>query len=281
RMDEISIYAGLMVAGVGFLCQYLDATLGMGYGITLAPLLLLLGFEPLEIVPAALVSQFAAGVLGGLCHHCYGNADLLPRAAPPGIVAAKIRELGYLETFRRGLPRHLKVALLLGACGIPGAIMAVAVAISIPPIWLELYIGFLVISIGVVLLVFRNRVLRFSWIKLGLLGTLASFNKGLTGGGYGPLVTSGQLLSGVDGKGAVGVTTVAQGLACFAGIVCYVFVDAEAVSWALVPYTLAGGVVALPLCGLTVSKLGTMQLRNGVALFTLLLGILTLAKAVL
>ena len=279
-MDEISIYAGLMVAGVGFLCQYLDATLGMGYGITLAPLLLLLGFEPLQIVPAALVSQFAAGVLGGLCHHCYGNADLLPRAAPPGIVAAKIRELGYLETFRRGMPHHLKVALLLGACGVPGAVVAVTVAISIPAFWLEMYVGLLVLTIGVVLLIFRKRVLQFSWLRLGLLGTLASFNKGLTGGGYGPLVTGGQLLSGVDGRGAVGVTTVAQGLACFAGIVCYVAIGGQAVSWALVPYMVTGGMLALPLCGLTVSKLGQMQLRTGVALFTLVLGLLTLVQAI-
>jgi len=278
-MENISIYAGLMVAGMGFLCQYLDATLGMGYGVTLTPLLLLLGFEPLQIVPAALVSQFAAGMLGGLCHHCYGNADLLPKAAPPGIVAEKIRQLGYLETFRRGLPRHLKVALLLGVCGIPGAVMAVLVAVNIPSLWLEIYVGVLVVAVGIVLLTFRDRVLEFSWVKLGVLGGLASFNKGLTGGGYGPLVTGGQLLSGVEGKGAVGVTTLAQGLACFAGIVCYAAVGADAVSWALVPYALAGGVLALPLCGLTVSKLDTMQLRTGVALFTLLLGVLTLVKA--
>ena len=280
-METIPIYAGLLVAGVGFLCQYLDATLGMGYGITLTPLLLILGFEPLQIVPAALVSQFVAGMIGGLCHHCYGNAELLPRAAPPGIVAAKIRELGYLETFRRGIPHHLKVALLLGACGVPGAVVAVGVAINIPALWLEVYVGLLVIAIGCILLVFRNRVLQFSWLRLGLLGTLASFNKGLTGGGYGPLVTGGQLLTGVDGKGAVGVTTVAQGLACFAGIVFYVLLGGQSVSWALVPYAMAGGVIALPLCGLTVSKLETRQLRSGVALFTLLLGVVTLARAIL
>jgi len=165
---------------------------------------------------------------------------------------------------------------MLGTVGV----VAVTVAISIPAFWLEMYVGLLVLTIGVVLLIFRKRVLQFSWLRLGLLGTLASFNKGLTGGGYGPLVTGGQLLSGVDGRGAVGVTTVAQGLACFAGIVCYVAIGGQAVSWALVPYMVTGGMLALPLCGLTVSKLGQMQLRTGVALFTLVLGLLTLVQAI-
>ena len=32
-------------------CEYIDSALGMGYGTTLTPLLLLAGFDPLEIVP--------------------------------------------------------------------------------------------------------------------------------------------------------------------------------------------------------------------------------------
>ena len=280
-MTEISLLAGLGVAVAGFMCQYLDATLGMGYGLTLTPILLLAGFDPLQIVPAALVSQFVAGLLGGLCHHYYGNVELLPKAAPMGIVAAKIRELGYLETLKRGIPKHLKVALLLGACGVPGAVLAVTVAVNISAFWLEVYIGVLVLAIGLALLAFSNARMRFSWFKIGVLGTIASFNKGLTGGGYGPLVTGGQMLSGVDGRGAVGITTLAQGLACFAGILAYLVAASDAVRWGLTPYAVVGGLLALPLCGLTVSKMGKMELKKVVAVFMIVLGGITLAKVLL
>ena len=42
--------------------------------------------------------------------------------------------------------------------------------------------------------------------------TIASFNKGTSGGGYGSVVTGGQLPAGVDGENAVGITSIAEGL---------------------------------------------------------------------
>jgi uncharacterized membrane protein YfcA len=63
---------------LAFTCELVDSTLGMGYGTTLTPLLLLLGHEPAEIVPAVLLSEFVTGVLAGLFHHEFGNVDLRP-----------------------------------------------------------------------------------------------------------------------------------------------------------------------------------------------------------
>ena len=38
------------------------------------------------------------------------------------------------------------------------------------------------------------------WLAAVTVAAVASFNKAVPGGGYGPLVTSGQILSGVQGK---------------------------------------------------------------------------------
>ena len=46
-------------------CEYVDSTLGMGYGTTLTPVLLLIGYEPAQIVPSVLLSEFLTGVLAG------------------------------------------------------------------------------------------------------------------------------------------------------------------------------------------------------------------------
>ena len=59
------------------LCEYVDSSLGMGYGTTLTPVLLLAGFEPLQIVPAVLLSEFVTGLAAGLLHHHEGNIDFL------------------------------------------------------------------------------------------------------------------------------------------------------------------------------------------------------------
>jgi len=50
-----------------------------------------------------------------------------------------------------------------------------------------------VLLIEIFILITINRNYRFSWKKITVLGLIASFNKGISGGGYGPVVTGGQL----------------------------------------------------------------------------------------
>lgn len=42
-------------------CEYIDASIGMGYGTALTPQLLIIGLSPLEVVPAVLLGQLAVG----------------------------------------------------------------------------------------------------------------------------------------------------------------------------------------------------------------------------
>ena len=64
----------IFLAALG--CEYLDSSLGMGYGTTLTPLLMLAGYAPLEIVPAVLLSELLTGLAAGAMHHRDGNIDL-------------------------------------------------------------------------------------------------------------------------------------------------------------------------------------------------------------
>jgi len=83
---ELTITTGIAIAAVSFAAEYVDSILGMGYGTTLTPVLLLIGFAPLEVVPALLVSQLLAGLLSGSVHHSMGNVDLKPRTLHPVVV---------------------------------------------------------------------------------------------------------------------------------------------------------------------------------------------------
>ncbi len=60
---------------LAFVCELVDSTLGMGYGTTLTPLLLILGYEPIVIVPAVLFSEFLTGISAGFFHHEFGNGN--------------------------------------------------------------------------------------------------------------------------------------------------------------------------------------------------------------
>lgn len=275
-MHELSIPFGLTVAAIAFACEFVDSTLGMGYGTTLTPLLLLMGFSPLEVVPAVLFSELLTGLGAALAHHRAGNVNLIPNGAH---VAVSMQRGGVSMVFQRAIPKHLKVALLIGLCSVVGTVAAVGIAVNIPKFYLKLYIGVMVLAIGVYLLLRRNRPTSFRWSRLLGLGVLASFNKGLSGGGYGPLVTGGQLLSGVESKNAVAITSLAEALVCLVGVILY-FATQTVMNWGLFPYLCGGAVLSVPFCAITVKRIPTRLLYMLIASLTTILGVLTVIKTI-
>lgn len=275
---EITLAIAVLIAAVAFVCEYMDSTLGMGYGTTLTPLFLLMGFAPMEIVPAILVSELVTGLLAGVFHHREGNINLKLRNGDAFRFTNIIHPFRWFQAMRRSFPMHLKVALLFGACSAVGAVVAVFVALNIPKFWLKLYIGVLVLSMGVLILVFFNRQLAFSIPRITLIGLLASFNKALSGGGYGPLVTAGQVLSGVEGRSAVGITSVAEAITCLAGVILYLLIPSEQTSWRLTPFIVVGAVLSVPLSAKSVKLLSPAKLKLAIAVLTILLGGWTLWK---
>ena len=239
---------------LALLCEYIDSTLGMGYGTTLTPILLLMGYEPAQIVPAALLSEFVTGILAGVLHHRFGNVNLSPGT------------------------RASRVALALAVCSAIGALAAVAVVVRIPRWAVETYIGVLVLAVGVGILLTIGRTFAFSWKKVIGLGLLAAFNKGLSGGGYGPLVCGGQVLSGVSEKEAISITALSEGLACVVGVVAYTVTGNGAVDWELAPSLALGAVLSVPLAALTVKKVPVGRTRWVIGGAVTALGIFTLVR---
>jgi uncharacterized membrane protein YfcA len=267
---------GIMVGA--FFCEYVDSTLGMGYGTTLTPVLLIMGFSPAQIVPAVLLSELITGLLAGILHHREGNVNFKPKTADIFKIKNLLSPLGYIETVKKTLPLHLKVALLLAACSIFGTVAAVFTAVNIPKFWLKLYIGVLVLSMGLVILLFINRNFKFSWKRISILGLIASFNKGMSGGGYGPVVTGGQILSGVEGKSAVGITSLAESLTCLVGVITYMLVCKNPIDWKLAPYLIVGAVLSVPLSAKSVKILSPRKLKLAIAILTIALGLFTIIK---
>jgi len=278
---ELSLGFVLGIIILAFICEYIDSTLGMGYGTTLTPILLFTGYEPLQVVPVILISELISGLLAGTLHHREGNVNFKPKIIDIPAVAAELKSLSYIKIIRKAIPRHLKVALILAMCSIIGTVGAVFVAVSIPKLWIKLYIGFLVLSMGITILVCFNKKFHFSWRKIVGLGLLASFNKGISGGGYGPVVTSGQILSGVDGKSAVGITSLAEGLTCAVGIAAYLLISEKPLDLQLAPFIIVGAVLSVPFSVKSVKKINENRLKIAIAVLTMVLGIFTIGKIVM
>jgi uncharacterized membrane protein YfcA len=248
------LHFSVLIVVMAFLCEYIDSSLGMGYGTTLTPLLLMMGYNPLQIVPAILLSELITGLSAAFFHHRMKNSNF---------------KIGAID---------LKIALVMAGCSVFGAVAAVFVALNLPKFYIKLYIGVLVFAMGVLILATLKRKFKFSWKKISSLGLLAAFNKGISGGGYGPLVTSGQILSGVESKNAIGITSLAEGLTCLVGVITYISFTNHTVDWSLSPSLILGAILSVPLAAYTVKKFKGGPLRLIVGIATLLLGLFTLGK---
>ncbi len=275
---EISLGIIIILIIGAFICEYVDSTLGMGYGTTLTPVLLIMGYSPLQVVPVILISELISGVLAAFFHHREGNVKFKPKRTDISVIKERLKCLGYIESFKRGIPLHLRVALLLAVCSIVGTVAAVFVSVNIPKFWLKLYIGCLVFLMGIIIISCLNKEFHFSWKKISFLGLVASFNKGMSGGGYGPVVTSGQILSGVESKSAVGITSLAEGLTCAVGIIAYILISKNSLDFKLAPFIIAGAVLSVPFSAKSVKKMTAKKIKLIIAVFTIILGTITILK---
>jgi hypothetical protein len=255
-IDDLNLYSYLLLALFALICEFFDSTLGMGYGTTLTPLLILFGIEPLTIIPAVLFSEFVTGIFAGVSHHIAGNVDFHPGK------------------------KAIRIATVIAMCSVIGVAIASFVALRISKFILTLYIGLLVFIIGLLILILNRVKIVFTWFKIIILGLISSFNKGMSGGGYGPVLTGGQILSGIESKGAIGITSLAEGITCFAGIIFF-YILGESIVWRIALPIMIGAILSVPVSALAVKRVSSAALTISIGILCLLLGILTILKLIL
>jgi len=268
---ELTTTLFVVVIIIALICQYMSVSLGVGYGTAVTPLLLIIGFAPLQIVPAVLLSQLLGGVIGGIAHHRAGHIHL-DFKRDEELIKQRLRGFGYLPK-----SRDAKVVLVLVLFGIAGVLVGVFTAVNIPRTALEAYIGALVLVIGLAVLLQRKKIRAFSWKGILAIGILGSFNKGMSGGGYVPLVTGGQIISGGEAAGSVGITTVSIAVLCAVGFLAYALVEGD-IYWKMVLAASIGSVIAAPFAALAAKRLSADKLRLIISAATIILGVLTLLR---
>ena len=297
----------VLFAVIALVCEYIDGALGGGYGTLLVPLLMIVFNIPKTlIIPAVLFSEMISGFSSAYLHHRLGNASFEIRRnddrASLKKVAFKFSNLenstdqitrkqqifnnqskrikDFFHSFH--LSEDFQLSFILGFFGIVGGIVAAFVSLNIPDIAVKTYIGILVILIGFIALV--RLKWKFSWWKISSIGLLAAFNKGLSGGGYGPLISSGQIIVDRNPRQAVASTSLSEALVCITSLATYLAAGNVILSsgyWYLFLSTLTGALISVPFAVLTVKYLPLKKLRPAIGIITVILGVFMLLKAYL
>lgn len=245
----------IVLLAVCFACELIDSGLGMGYGTILTPTLLLMGFSPADIVPTILFSELLSGIAASFFHNELGNVDLRPRGS------------------------DLKKAVVLAVGSLAGVSVGVWVAMHVPRDPLRALIGCVILASGLFVVLMARRVVVYRRWKMIALACVASFNKAVSGGGYGPLVTSGQILSGVRGKSAVGITSFAEAATCLAAVTLFLLKGGYLNPDLLVPM-LAGALSSVPFSTFAVHRTHETHLKLVIGILTTVMGALTIFRAI-
>ncbi|MCF7687703.1 MAG: sulfite exporter TauE/SafE family protein [Cephaloticoccus sp.] len=244
----------LLLIGLCFFCELVDSGLGMGYGTMLTPALLLLGYEVRDIVPTVLLSELLSGFTAAFFHHEIKNVQL----------GFKGRDFG--------------PAVILAAGSVVGVSAGVFIAVNASKTMLNLGIGFIILFSGLLVILMSRRAIVYRRWKMLLLATVASFNKAVSGGGYGPLVTSGQVLSGVAGKSAVGITSFAEAFTCLAAV-SLLLMQGGWISMVIFIPMACGALLSVPFAVFVIKQTNENRLKLVIGVITVSMGILTIAKA--
>ena len=196
----------LIVILIIFVFDLLDSSAGQGLGTISAPLLLMLGFSAYQVIPSLVIVAAMSGLVSGWFHHEFQNVHY---------------------SLKKPLNDETKTVLFTAGVGsmmIATSVILVHYFIQPPDFILSLYITITVILMGLLGLVRVKKGTEDYKYRPKFIVTfaaIAGFNKGVGGGGYGPVLVMGNVLSGIYEKTAAALTQTTEGIVSTVGAVCF------------------------------------------------------------
>jgi uncharacterized membrane protein YfcA len=207
--------------------EYMDSAGGMGYGTALTPLLLMGGFDPKQVVPLVMITEMFTGIISGLIHGEFENVEW------------KFKPMN--ET-----TKLVVMVAITGMAASALSITAVYKVLQLHKFWVQLYVAVLLVVMGVCSLLTAKTYLKYRPSLMWIFAFVGGFNKGVGGGGYGPVITVGGLLAGVPVKSMVAVTSMAEGFTCLFAVITWaaLITSGVVVDYLLLPSFVLGTVIA-------------------------------------
>ncbi|WP_323793240.1 sulfite exporter TauE/SafE family protein [Nocardioides sp.] len=246
----------------GGLAQLVDGTLGMGFGVTSATVLLFMGIAPATASAATHAAKLPTTLISGLAHWREGNIDLaiLVRVALPGAVG------GFL-----------------------GAVVLTNISMASAKGWMAgllLFFGLVIFArfgLGLRLIPTPKNGHTVRW--LGPIGLLGGFVDATGGGGWGPVVTPSLMtVTRHEPRKVVGTTNAAEFLVAVSVSIGFLTGAAQhGIPWLPVLGLVLGGVLIAPIAARLAGRLphapmgtlvgGLVVMVNGITIIAALGGL--------
>lgn len=212
----------------GFLAQLVDGSLGMGYGVTSATVLLSSGISPAAISGSIHTAEVFSSAASGYSHYKFGNVNkkLFKALVIPGVIGAAAG------------------ALLLTWLG------------NANSDWLRIVLAAYTLFLGIKFLVnaFRKPGRPKKFRHYSVLAGAGGFVDSFGGGGWGPLVTTTLINRGRNPKYVIGSVSLTEFFVTFTS--AFTFFTLLGVShWQVILALIIGGVVAAPLAAKLTGKM--------------------------
>ncbi|MBD3171269.1 TSUP family transporter [Candidatus Bathyarchaeota archaeon] len=243
----------IIVIVVSFTLGLIDLSVGMGFGFTVTPVLILLGYSVTETLPAVLAASFVGGVISSISHQRLGNVDFDLKS------------------------RALKMAIIMGGIGALGMSVGVYFSFNIPEEYTQTYIGLITLLSGIFIQYKTRLTFKFTWLRISIMGLIGAINKGLTGGGYGPVITSGGILSGTDEKAAVAIQSLSESFVSMVGVFYYFF-SGDCICWSLTRNTVFGVILAAPVAATILKKIDQDDIKIVITITSFVMGLAIIMK---
>lgn len=250
---------------LAFLFETMDSSAGMGFGTCLAPLLFLFGYTPLQVVPTLLISEAITGIVDTFFDHEFGNVKY--KFSP--------------------LNDSTKLSLIIAFFGCIAIFTSVYLgyfALKFSDNLIKLYVSILVLAMGFIgivkLRVIKHNISSPRMKMMIAFSALAGFNKGIGGGGYGPVITMGEILSGVYEKSATAIVSFAESLVSITGIITFIIISFSGVKLDLIllPSIFTGGFIAALISPYLVRVLPNKVWQYIIPIYTIFIGFFSLTK---
>ena len=247
------LFYWMILAGCG--AEIVAGSMGMGYGVICATILLMMNVDPRAISGSIHASETITSAAGSISHFKLKNMDkeLIKRLLVPAIIGT------------------IFGALLLLYLGDEGSRWAK---------FTKPFIAIYAIILGVKILYngFRGKVTNKE-VKIIPLGLFAGFVDAFTGGGWGPLVTSAFIKNGHTPRYVIGVSTFTNFAITVVSTIIFITVP-EAINWRIALGLIIGGVLTAPVSALVTSKLHTRKIFFIIGALIILMGLATIYKAI-
>lgn len=235
----------------GLFCGFVDACLGMGFGVTSTSVLVTFGVAPAIASASVHTAEAVVDIVSAISHWKLGNVDirLSKHLLIPGIVAS-----------------------VLGAIFLSGLNLSVAKPF--------VRVGLIIMGAMIIYEHIRPGMSK-NWMRKKMnktratvLGFIAAFVDVACGGGWGPLGTPALILAGEEPRKAVGVIEFTEPMISIAAVLTFGFIlGFESFMWDVTVPMIIGGVILTPFASYLTSKMPKKLLGILIGLWLVLLNV--------